>query len=87
MAIVCDKKDCKYKKSVFCGLDYTMINEYGQCEVWYNWKGNARQSPNYRPVEDVKAATEQEPPHLKNKSEIEEKDFPQESSEKERKVQ
>jgi hypothetical protein len=82
MAIVCNKKDCKYKKSVFCGLDYTMINEYGQCEVWYNWKGNVRQSPNYRPIEDVKAATEQESPHLENKTEKEKENIEVKDSER-----
>lgn len=72
MALICNKEDCKYRKSVFCGLDYPMLNEFAQCEVWYNWKGHMRQGPNYRPIEEPEAATEQGSPHsIKEATEIE----------------
>lgn len=48
MADVICNKNCKYRKAVYCGLDFTMLNDFGQCVVWFNRDGNLRVKPDYR---------------------------------------
>lgn len=46
MNVICGKP-CKYKKAVFCGLEYTMLNQFGQCLVWFDRNGGVRRFPEY----------------------------------------
>ena len=63
MATVVCNKDCKYRKAVFCGRDFTMLNQFGQCDIWFNKNGQMRMVPNYPAEPEPRAATEQESPH------------------------
>lgn len=47
MNVVCSRP-CKYRKAVFCGLTFTMLNQFGQCLVWFDRNGNVRMAPDYR---------------------------------------
>lgn len=47
MSVVCNKP-CKYRKATFCGLEYTMLNQFGQCVVWFDKNGGMRLAPEYR---------------------------------------
>ena len=60
--IVCNK-DCQYRKAVFCGKDFVMLNSFGQCDIWFNKNGQMRMVPNYPAEPEPQAATEQELPH------------------------
>ena len=60
--IVCNK-DCQYRKAVFCGKDFVMLNSFGQCDIWFNKNGQMRMVPNYSAEPEPQAATEQELPH------------------------
>jgi hypothetical protein len=53
--VVCNK-DCKYRKAMFCGQDFVMLNQFGQCVIWYYPNGSMRVTPDYREPE---AATTQ----------------------------
>lgn len=50
MNVVCGQA-CKYKKSVYCGLDFVMLNDFGQCSIWFNKSGERRINPDYRSYE------------------------------------
>ena len=43
MSEVLCNKPCGYRNGVFCKKDYVMINQFGQCEEWWNKQGNMRQ--------------------------------------------
>ena len=72
--VVCNK-DCRYRKAVFCGKDFVMLNQFGMCDIWFNKNGQMRMVPNYPAEPEPQAATEQELPH-------EEKSEDQNTSEK-----
>lgn len=48
MAEVVCNKECKYREAVYCGLDFTMLNQFGQCVIWFNRDGSQRYQPDYR---------------------------------------
>lgn len=48
MAEVVCNKECKYRKAVYCGFDFTMLNQFGQCVIWFNRDGSQRYQPDYR---------------------------------------
>ena len=67
--IVCNK-NCQYRKAVFCGKDFVMLNQFGQCSEWFAKNGQPkiifdfnRQSTS-NPFADASSmdATEQKPP-------------------------
>ena len=39
--IVCNK-DCQYRKAVFCGKDFVMLNSFGQCSEWFAKNGQPK---------------------------------------------
>ena len=63
MATVVCNKNCQYRKAVFCGKDFVMLNSFGQCDIWFNKNGQMRMVPNYPAEPEPQAATEQELPH------------------------
>ena len=67
--IVCNK-DCQYRKAVFCGKDFVMLNSFGQCDIWFNKNGQMRMVPNYPAEPEPQAATEQELPHEEKSEEL-----------------
>ena len=67
--VVCNKK-CQYRKAVFCGKDFVMLNQFGQCDIWFNKNGQMRMVPNYPAEPEPQAATEQELPHEEKSEEL-----------------
>ena len=63
MATVVCNKDCKYRRAVFCGRDFVMLNQFGMCNIWFDKNGQMRMVPNYPTEPEPQAATEQELPH------------------------
>lgn len=63
MATVVCNKDCQYRKAVFCGKDFVMLNQFGMCDIWFNKNGQMRMVPNYPTEPEPQATTEQELPH------------------------
>ena len=59
--VVCNK-DCKYRKAVFCGRDFTMLNQFGMCDIWFDKNGRMRMVPAYPAEPEPQAATKQKPP-------------------------
>ena len=65
MATVVCNKDCQYRKAVFCGKDFVMLNPLGQCSEWFAKNGQPKiifdfnRQPTSNPFAD---ATEQKPP-------------------------
>ena len=39
--VVCDK-NCQYRKAVFCGKDFVMLNPLGQCSEWFAKNGQPK---------------------------------------------
>lgn len=62
MATVVCNKDCRYRKAVFCGRDFTMLNQFGMCDIWFDKNGQMRMVPAYPAEPESQAATEQKPP-------------------------
>ena len=66
--VVCNK-DCQYRKAVFCGKDFVMLNSFGQCSEWFAKNGqpkiifNFSGQPTSNPFADAGSmdATEQKP--------------------------
>ena len=64
MATVVCNKDCQYRKAVFCGKDFVMLNQFGQCSEWFAKNGQPKiifdfnRQPTSNPFAD---ATEQKP--------------------------
>ena len=42
--IVCNK-DCQYRKAVFCGKDFVVLNSFGQCSEWFAKNGQPTSNP------------------------------------------
>lgn len=61
--VVCNRQNCKYRKAVFCGRDFTMLNQFGMCDIWFDKNGQMRMAPAYPTEPEPQAATEQELPH------------------------
>ena len=61
--VVCDRQNCKYRKAVFCGRNFTMLNQFGMCDIWFDKNGRMRMVPNYPAEPEPRAATEQESPN------------------------
>ena len=67
--IVCNK-DCQYRKAVFCGKDFIMLNAFGQCSEWFAKNGQPKiifdfnRQPTSNPFAAASSmdATEQKPP-------------------------
>ena len=67
--IVCNK-DCQYRKAVFCGKDFVVLNSFGQCSEWFAKNGQPKiifdfnGQPTSNPFADAGSmdATEQKPP-------------------------
>ena len=73
MATVVCNKNCQYRKAVFCGKDFVMLNQFGQCSEWFAKNGQPkiifdfnRQSTS-NPFADASSmdATEQKSPQQK----------------------
>lgn len=63
--IVCGIPNCKYKNGgVYCGNDFTCLNNYGQCEIWYFKNGQPRPQPYYAEMQ-ASGASSQQPPQQK----------------------
>ena len=62
MATVVCNKDCKYRKAVFCGKDFVMLNQFGMCDIWFDKNGRIRRVPDYSAESEPQAATEQKLP-------------------------
>lgn len=46
--IVCKREGCKFKKGNFCRREITMINEFGECDIWFDKRnGQLRPAPWY----------------------------------------
>ena len=67
--IVCNK-NCQYRKAVFCGKDFVMLNQFGQCSEWFAKNGqpkiifdfNRQATSNSFADAGSMDATEQKPP-------------------------
>ena len=70
MATVIWNKNCQYRKAEFCGKDFVMLNQFGQCSEWFAKNGqpkiifNFNGQPTSNPFADAGSmdATEQKPP-------------------------
>ena len=60
--VVCNK-DCQYRKAVFCGRDFAILNQFGMCDIWFDKNGQMRMVPNYPAEPEPQAASKQELPH------------------------
>ena len=64
MATVVCNKNCQYRKAAFCGKDFVMLNQLGQCSEWFAKNGQPKiifdfnRQPTSNPFAD---ATEQKP--------------------------
>ena len=84
MATVVCNKDCKYRKAVFCERNFTILNQFGMCDIWFDKNGRMRMVPNYPAEPEPQAATEQELPHeglSEGKITVEKKDENDENTE------
>lgn len=70
MATVVCNKDCRYRKAVFCGRDFIILNQFGMCDIWFDKNGQMRMVPAYPVEPEPQAATEQESPHLEKSEEL-----------------
>ena len=67
--IVCNK-NCQYRKAVFCGKDFVVLNSFGQCSEWFAKNGQPKiifdfnGQPTSNPFADAGSmdVTEQKPP-------------------------
>ena len=87
MATVVCNKNCQYRKAVFCGKDFVMLNSFGQCNEWFAKNGQPKiifdfnRQPTSNPFAD---ATEQKPSDTQlseGKIQTEEKDENDENTE------
>ena len=87
MATVVCNKNCQYRKAVFCGKDFVMLNPLGQCSEWFAKNGQPKiifdfnRQPTSNPFAD---ATEQKPSDTQlseGKIQTEEKDENNENTE------
>ena len=42
MATVVCNKNCQYRKAAFCGKDFVMLNQFGQCSEWFAKNGQPK---------------------------------------------
>lgn len=64
--VVCNNPSCKFRKAVYCDRDFTLLNQFGMCDIWFDKNGGVRQAPLY-PVEvEPEAVTEHQPPKIRN---------------------
>ena len=84
MATVVCNKDCQYRKAAFCGKDFVMLNQFGQCSEWFAKNGQPKiifdfnRQPTSNPFADASSmdATDQKPSDTqlsKGKTQTEEK--------------
>lgn len=45
MNVVCDVTNCPHRNGKFCGKDFTIINQAGQCNEFYMDNGTPRPKP------------------------------------------
>lgn len=46
--VVCKRENCKFKKGNFCRREITFINEFGECDIFFDRRnGQMRVSPLY----------------------------------------
>ena len=51
--IVCKREGCKFKKGNFCRREITFINEFGECDIFFDKRnGQLRRSPFYEVGEE-----------------------------------
>ena len=77
--VVCMIPNCKYKNGgVYCGNEFTCINSFGQCDVWYFKNGQPRPEPWYAEMQpsggsDHETPQQEKTDDLKKESEQESK--------------
>lgn len=60
--VVCMIPNCKYKNGgVYCGNEFTCLNSFGQCDVWYFKNGQPRPEPWYAEMEATSGSRQQSP--------------------------
>lgn len=60
--VVCMIPNCKYKNGgVYCGNEFTCINSFGQCDVWYFKNGQPRPEPWYAEMQPESAESQPSP--------------------------
>lgn len=69
MNVICGNARCKYRRGLYCGLEFAMMNAAGCCMVWFDKRGNIRREPFYPPEIKPMDASEQRLPHLENMEE------------------
>ena len=42
MSTVICNKNCQYRKAVFCGKDFVILNQFGQCSEWFAKNGQPK---------------------------------------------
>ena len=52
MNVVCDVMNCPHKNGKFCGKEFTIINQAGQCSEFYTDNGAPRPKPLYMYQQD-----------------------------------
>ena len=70
MATVVCNKNCQYRKAAFCGKDFVILNQFGQCSEWFAKNGQPKiifdfnRQPTSNSFADAGSmdATEQKPP-------------------------
>ena len=70
MATVVCNKNCQYRKAAFCGKDFVMLNQFGQCSEWFAKNGQPKiifdfnRQPTSNPFAEAGSmdVTEQKPP-------------------------
>ena len=89
--VVCNK-DCRYRKAVFCGKDFVILNSFGQCSEWFAKNGQPKiifdfnRQPTSNPFADAGSmdATERKSSNIQlseEKIQTEEKDENNENTE------
>ena len=69
--VVCGNQNCQLRGSKFCNRDFTMLNQFGQCKVWFFDNGQMRPQPWYPIIEEVQ-------PQPEPQEEIEQETSPEE---------
>ena len=47
MATVVCNKNCQYRKAAFCGKDFVMLNQFGQCSEWFAKNGQPKSNVDF----------------------------------------
>ncbi len=65
--VVCKREGCKFKKGNFCRRAITFLNEFGECDIFFDKRnGQLRMAPLYDAGEEPYDAMGQQPPHKEN---------------------